>query len=226
MSGKAKSWHYLPPWQQQEIHIHTVDLHLMLALSLVTGGGLLGVLLRNSHDTTFEKVGGQFPLLLSETVIKRKKISLKQPWPSQITYCTICNRAWDLGQRKGFWNLLFVFGFPSNNISERDCTYFLGDSTVFLYIEKETTFFFHSFKFCSNQKWLNLDRTNMRFNIEHSFFCPQRFLFWNTYLNIAIFVPNIMLPRPRFMCMSLCAQRNWCQPSVAVTPKTKKEPLV
>lgn len=142
MSGKAKSWQYLPPWQQPEIHIHTVDLYLMLVLSLVTSGDCSGVLPLNSHDTTFEKVGGQFPLLLSETVIKRKKkISLKQPWPSQITYCTICNRPWDLGQRKGFWNLLFVFGFPSNNISERDCTYFLGASTVFCTLKKKLHFF-------------------------------------------------------------------------------------
>lgn len=103
MSGKVKSWHYLLPWRQQKIHIHIVDLHAMLALCLVTSGDLVEIWHPSSHVATVWKAELYFHRYFSKQLKNKKvKVTLKQPWPSQIIHCTTCNSPWDLGQKQGF----------------------------------------------------------------------------------------------------------------------------
>lgn len=82
---------------------------------------------------SFEKLAVLFPLLLFETVIKRKKknkTSNNHDLPkSYIAQFVIDLEIWAKG--RPFLNLLFVFWFLSNNIPDRYCTHFPGDSTLF-----------------------------------------------------------------------------------------------
>lgn len=176
---------------------------------------------------SFEKLAVLFPLLLFETVIKRKKEnkpSNNHDLPkSYIALFVINLEIWAKGGP--FLNLLFVFWLLSNNIPDRYCTYFPGDSTLFRTTwKKETTlFFFHSFKFCSSPKWLKPHRTNMMLNEKTRIFVPRGSPFLSIYLNMAIVVSNVTYPRTCWICVPLRSQRKWCEPPMALTHKTKND---
>ena len=180
MSGKAKSWHYLLPWQQQKIDIHTVDLHLMLVLSLVTGGDLLGVSHPSTHVATVWELWALFPLLLFETVIKRKKKKTPQTTMTFLNHIWHnCNSPWDLGQKKGFLESSVCVLVPWQQYPDRHCTYFPGDSTLFCttWKKKPRIFFFFSFKFRSHPRWLNQqNKRDIRWRT--LIFVPRDFSFW------------------------------------------------
>lgn len=179
MSGKVKSWHYLLPWRQQKIHIHIVDLHAMLALWLVTSGDLVEIWHPSSHVATVWKAELYFHRYFSKQLKKKKvKVTLKQPWPSQIIHCTTCNSPWDLGQKAGLSQIFCLCSGSLATTPLMDTAHtFQGIPHFSVQHEKETTLFFCSFKFCSSPKWLNQHKLNMMFCIEHNF-VPRDFSFW------------------------------------------------